>query len=129
MLAVPGALLLVGWLAGVFQLRQVLVHGDVSIGVVHRVRRLPFVLPEMVRVDYTFRDHHAKTRHNHHWVRVHGELGARLLQQHEAGRYEEMPVLHDRRLPQWNRMLLSQDFLPPPPALDVDDDLPARRTT
>jgi hypothetical protein len=128
-MAVPGGLLLLGWLAGVFQLRQVLVHGDVSIGVVHRVARVPFVLPEMVRVDYTFRDHRAATRHGHHWVRAHGELGARLLQQQAARAFEEMPVLHDRRLPQWNRMLLPHDFLPQPPALTVDLDLPTRTRT
>ncbi len=120
-LATPGALLLLGWLAGVFQLRRVLVHGDVSVGVVHAVRAVPWLLPEMLRVDYTFRDHHAKTRHNHQWVRTHGELGARLLQQQRAGRYEEMPVLHDRAMPWWNRMLLPQDFLPP---VAIDLDLP-----
>ncbi len=125
-LAVPGGLLLLGWLAGVFQLRHVLVHGDVSIGVVHRVVRVPWVLPEMLRVDYTFRDHRATTRHGHHWVRAHGELGARLLQQQAARAFEEMPVLHDRRLPQWNRILLPHDFLPQPPALMVDLDLPTR---
>jgi hypothetical protein len=114
-MAVPGALLLLGWLAGAFQLRQVLMHGDVSVGVVHRVARVPFLLPEMLRVDYTFRDHHAKTRHNHHWVRAHGELGRRLLAQMWENRYEEMPVLHDRALPHWNRMLLPADFWPQPP--------------
>lgn len=116
--AVPGALLLLGWLAGAFQLRQVLMHGDVSIGVVHGVRRVRFLLPEMVRVDYTFRDHRARTRHNHHWVRAHGELGRRLLAQLRDGCYEEMPVLHDRTLPHWNRMLLPADFWPQPP-LDI----------
>lgn len=121
-MTVPGALVLLGWLAGAFQLRRVLVHGDASIGVVHRVREVPFVLPEMLRVDYTFRDHRAKTRHNHHWVRRHGELGARLLAQMQANRYEEMPVLHDRALPNWNRMLLPADFWPQPPSdlLPVD---------
>ena len=124
-MAVPGGLLLLGWLAGVFQLRQVLVHGDVSPGLVHRVVRVPWVLPEMVRVDYTFRDHHAVTRHNHHWVRAHGALGRRLLQQAATGAFEEMPVLHDRGLTQWNRMLLASDFLPSPPALLLDVDLPS----
>jgi hypothetical protein len=128
-MAVPGALLLLSWLVGVFQLRHVLVHGDVTVGVVHRVARVPLVLPEMLRVDYTFRDHRATTRHHHHWVRAHGELGARLLRQAEATAFEEMPVLHDRRLPQWNRMLLPQDFLPSPPALLLDVDLPTRSRT
>jgi hypothetical protein len=122
-LAVPGGLLLLAWLAGALQLRQVLVHGDASLGVVHRVQRVQGVLPEMLRVDYTFRDHRATTRHNRHWVRAHGELGVRLLAQMAAGRFEEMPVLHDRRFPQWNRMLLPADFLRPPGPLDLGFDL------
>jgi hypothetical protein len=116
LLAVPGALLLLGWLAGVFQLRQVLLHGDVSIGQVERIQPIRLLLPEMLRVDYTFRDHRARIRHGRHWVRLHGELGARLLAQLGSGQLEAMPVLHDRRLPQWNRMVLPQDFLPPPAA-------------
>lgn len=119
LLAVPGALLLLGWLAGVFQLRQVLVHGDVSIGQVERVAPIPMLLPEMLRVDYTFRDHRAAFRHQRHWVRRHGELGVRLQQQLETGTFEQMPVLHDRRLPQWNRMVVPGDFAPAPIASDL----------
>lgn len=114
-MALPGALLLAVWLAGAFQLRQVLRHGDVSIGTVHRVRRVPLLLPEMLSVDYTFRDHHARTRHNRHWVRAHGKLGVRLMAQMADNRYEDLPVLHDRALPQWNRLLLPADFWPQPP--------------
>ena len=47
--------------------------------------------------------------------------GMRLHKQQHTGWFEPMPVLHDRRLPQWNRMLLPLDFLPvnsPPRALD-----------
>ena len=111
-MVVPGALVLLGWLAGLFQLRQVLVHGDVSVGRVLAIRPVRFVLPEMLRVAYEFRDHRATARKNSHWVRVHGELGARLVQQMQTGLLQSMPVLHDRRLPHWNRMLLPQDFLP-----------------
>lgn len=111
-MTVPGALVLLGWLASLFQLRRVLVHGDVAVGRVTNIRPVAIVLPEMLRVDYVFRDHRAKDRKNHHWVRVHGALGARLLAQLRREQYEDMPVLHDRRLPQWNRMLLPQDFLP-----------------
>lgn len=114
LLVVPGALLLLGWLAGVFQLRQVLLHGDVSTGQVERIAAVRWMLPEMLRVDYTFRDHRAVIRHGRHWVRVHGELGARLLAQLASGKLEPMPVLHDRRLPQWNRMVLPLDFLAEP---------------
>ena len=122
-LAVPGGLLLLAWLAGALQLRQVLVHGDASLGGGPRVPRVQGVLPQMLRVDNTFRDHRATTRHNRHWVRAHGELGVRLLAQMAAGRFEEMPVLHDRRFPQWNRMLLPADFLRPPGPLDLGFDL------
>jgi hypothetical protein len=117
LLAVPGALLLLGWLAGVFQLRQVLLHGDVSTGQVEQVSAVRWMLPEMLRVDYTFRDHRAVIRHGRHWVRVHGELGARLIAQVQSGKLEPMPVLHDRRLPQWNRMVLPLDFLTDPAAV------------
>ena len=111
-IAVPGVLLLLGSLAGLFQLRQVLVHGDVSVGRVTRVANVRFVLPEMLRVTYEFRDHHAVVRSNSHWVRLHGQLGTRLVRQMHTGWLEPMPVLHDRHRPQWNRMLLPQDFLP-----------------
>ena len=111
-MAVPGALLLLGWLAGFFKLRQMLVNGDVSVGRVTSIANVRFVLPEMLRVTYEFRDHHAVVRVNSHWVRLHGHLGARLVRQMHTGWFEPMPVLHDRRMPQWNRMLLPRDFLP-----------------
>ncbi|HEX6812502.1 MAG TPA: hypothetical protein VF384_12830 [Planctomycetota bacterium] len=111
-MVVPGVVILLGWLAGFFQLRQVLVHGDVSVGRVTAIANVRFVLPEMLRVTYEFRDHRAVTRVNSHWVRVHGPLGSRLVRQMHTGWLEPMPVLHDRRLPQWNRMLLPGDFLP-----------------
>lgn len=112
LLAVPGGLVLLGWLAGSFQLRQVLVHGDTTVGRVTAIEVVRGVLPEMLRVRYEFRDHRATLRKGSHWVRVHGELGARLLRQLRSARFESMPVLHDRRLPQWNRLMLPQDFLP-----------------
>lgn len=108
----PGALLLLGWLAGAFQLRHVLVHGDVSIGYVIAVEPVRFVLPQMLRVDYQFRDHRAIGRRNRHWVRVHGDLGTRLRQPRRGPDIEPLPVLHDRRQPQHSRLLLPADFLP-----------------
>jgi len=111
LMVVPGGLLLLGWLRSLLQLRHVLVHGLVAPGFVHRVTSVRFVLPEMLRVDYTFRDHRARSCHGCHWVRRHGELGRRLDAQRENGRFEELPVLHDRRVPQWSRMLLPGDFL------------------
>jgi len=113
---VPGALVLLAWLAGMFQLQRVLVHGDVSVGTVREVHVVRWVLPPMLSVAYEFRDHRAVPRHNRHWVRVNGALGRRLAQ-HVAdprGAPPTLPVLHDRRFPQWNRLLLPQDFLPSP---------------
>jgi hypothetical protein len=112
----PGALLLLGWLAGAFQLRHVLVHGDVSVGYVTAVEPVPLVLPQMLRVDYRFRDHRAIARRGRHWVRVHGELGTRLLAADPLLGVEPLPVLHDRRMPNQSRVLLPQDFLPEPTA-------------
>lgn len=112
-LVVPGGLILLAWLTAMFQLRQVLVHGDVSVGRTCRVRPVRYVLPEMLMVTYEFRDHRAKMRKNRHWVRARGALGARLVNWHESDDQEALPVLHDRRFPQWNRLLLPQDFLKP----------------
>jgi len=120
-LVVPGILLLLGWLAGVFQLWQVLSNGDVSVGTVTSARPVRFVLPEMLSVRFEFRDYRARVRNSRHWVRLRSELGMRLMRQQHTGWFEPMPVLHDRRLPQWNRMLLPLDFLSvnsPPRALD-----------
>ncbi|CAN0501312.1 unnamed protein product, partial [Discosporangium mesarthrocarpum] len=107
----PGALILLGWLAGLFQLRRVLMHGDVSAGRVLGVRPVRWILPEMLVVQYEFRDHRATIRRNRHWVRAHGALGSRLLHHPSPRVNDALPVLHDRRLPQWNRILLPQDFL------------------
>ena len=116
-LVTPGALILLGWLAGVMQLRQVLAHGDVSVGEVVDVEPVRFVLPETFRVTYEFRDHRARLRHNRHWVRARGALGARLRSWSKDARAESLPVLHDRRVPHWNRILLPEDFL-----AQTDDD-------
>lgn len=119
MLVTPGALILLGWLAGVLQLRQVLGHGDVSVGKVLDVRPVRILLPQMLRVTYEFRDHRARLRKNRHWVRARGALGTRLKAWDQAERREALPVLHDRRMPHWNRILLPEDFLEPP--LDQND--------
>lgn len=113
-MVLPGALLLLGWLAGAFQLRRVLVHGDVSVGTVHRVRKVPCLLPEMLAVEATFRDHRAVTRHLRQWVRARGRLGQRLATSGADG-YEPLPVLFDRQVPQWSRILVVDDFLPARP--------------
>ncbi|MCC7396532.1 MAG: hypothetical protein IT455_05640 [Planctomycetes bacterium] len=113
-MVVPGGLLLLGWLASAMQLRQVLVHGDVSVGHVTKVVRVPLVMPEMFSVRFEFIDHRAIRRSSRHWVRSHGALGARLAQADAGGRPEALPVLHDRRFPQRCRLLLPTDYLPSP---------------
>ncbi|MFK7741479.1 MAG: hypothetical protein AB8H80_14270 [Planctomycetota bacterium] len=119
-LVVPGALLLLSWLTGVFQLRQVLVHGDVTVGRVLSAQTVRWVLPEMLQVRYEFRDHSARLRQNRHWVRARGSLGTRLRHSGDGGVGSALPVLHDRRLPHWNRMLLANDFLHQPEPLDPE---------
>lgn len=111
-MTMPGALLLLTWLAGFLKLRRVLVHGDVSVGRVTALVRVLGVLPEMLRVTYEFRDRRAIARKHSHWVRTHGKLGWRLIHQIDMGAHEPMPVLHDRQRPRWSRMLLPEDFLP-----------------
>ena len=113
-LVIPGALILLSWLTAMFQLRQVLVHGDVSVGRVIVVLPVRYVLPEMLSVRYEFRDHRAQMRKNRHWVRARGALGQRLRNWSIHNPSEALPVLHDRKFPQWNRLLLPQDFLRPP---------------
>ncbi|MFT4512804.1 MAG: hypothetical protein ACI89X_003655 [Planctomycetota bacterium] len=110
-MVIPGALILLTWLTSMFQLRQVLVHGDVSVGRVVEVRPVKYVLPEMLTVTYEFRDHRARMRKNRHWVRARGALGNRLQNWTVKSRDEALPVLHDRRFPHWNRLLLPRDFL------------------
>ena len=110
-MVVPGALVLLTWLTSMFQLRQVLIHGDVSVGRVIEVRPVKHVLPEMLTVTYEFRDHRAQKRKNRHWVRARGALGNRLQNWTINSPSEALPVLHDRRFPHWNRLLLPQDFL------------------
>tara|TARA_R110002072_G_scaffold243682_4_gene402837 strand:- start:8739 stop:9590 length:852 start_codon:yes stop_codon:yes gene_type:complete len=114
LMVIPGALILLTWLTAMFQLRQVLMFGDASVGRVLDVRPVRNVLPEMLTVTYEFRDHRAQMRKNRHWVRARGALGRRLKDWTVKSRDEALPVLHDRRFPQWNRLLLPEDFLHTP---------------
>ena len=109
--AVPGCLLLLGWLASVFHLRRVIAYGDVGVATVTGIAPVRFVLPAVLRVDYEFKDHRAATRHGRHWVRVHGALGIRLQRALQGCRIERVPVLHDRRHPQWSRLAQGEDFV------------------
>jgi len=121
LLVVPGAVLLLVWFGGFAVLRRVLELGDATVGRVVAIHEVVLVVPEMLRVTYEFRDHRAVVRVGSHWVRLRGALGERLLRQLRAERFEAMPVLHDRRVPQWNRLILPADFLVQP----MHDALPA----
>jgi hypothetical protein len=101
----PGFALVLIWLLGALQLRQMLGRGDVAAAEPIRVERVRWVVPMMLRADYRFRDHHARWCEGHHWVRAHSPLGMRL---------SEMParlaVVHDRVHPGFNRLVLPEDF-------------------
>ncbi len=112
LLVLPGLVVGLGYLAGVFHLRRVLAHGDVGLAQVELVRRVRFCLPESFAVRFTFRDHHARSRRGYHWVRAHSALGQRLLTMLRHGTHEKVPVLHDRRFPQHSRLVLPDDFSP-----------------
>jgi hypothetical protein len=109
---VPGLLLGLGWFAGVFHLRHILAHGDVSVAQVLSVERVRFCLPETWSVRFSFKDHHAHERTSRHWVRAHSALGGRLRTMARHGTFERLPVLHDRRFPQHCRLVLPDDFAP-----------------
>jgi hypothetical protein len=108
-MVVPGFLVFLGWLAGVLHLRHVVVHGDVGVATVLQLTRVRWVLPDTLAVRYSFRDHRAVLRHGRHWVRAHGALGQRLANWRGDGALL-MPVLHDRRFPQWSRLAVATDF-------------------
>ena len=107
---VPGALVLLGWLASAFQLRTVLMHGDATVATVLGVRPVRWLVPEMLEVRFVFRDHRARLCRGRHWVRLHGSLGQRLRAAPCQGQGLRLPLLHDRRFPQWHRLALPEAF-------------------
>jgi hypothetical protein len=115
---VPGLLLGLGYLAGVLHLRRILAHGDVSVATVQAVEPVRFCLPETFAVRFQFRDHQAREQHGRHWVRAHSRLGTRLRTMARHGKFERLPVLHDRRFPQQCRLVLPDDFAPDPRPAD-----------
>jgi len=108
-LVVPGGLCLLLWFTSALLLRHMMALGDVGVARVTAVRRLRFVVPGMLVVHFSFRDHHADERHGRHWVRVRSPLGGRLRLPDQVG--ERLPVLHGRRWPQFSRLALPADFL------------------
>lgn len=119
---VPGLLLGLAYLASVFHLRHVLVHGDAGVARVLSVRPVRGLLPEMLSVRFEFRDHRADLRRSRHWVRAHSALGTRL----RAVRGDAplmVPVLHDRRFPQHCRLVWPDGFLRGPLPVDPETSL------
>ena len=106
---VPGCLALLAYAAGSMHVRSVLAHGDVGVALIGSARRIPLVIPAMLDVRYRFRDHRAKECKGRHWVRVHGELGRRIME-HLQGSTDVLPVVHDRKWPQYSRLVLPTDF-------------------
>lgn len=113
-MVMPGLFLMFGYVTGTFRLRQVLVHGDVSTGKLLTTRPIRGVIPDSLLITFEFRDHRAVLRRGRHWVRARSSLGQLARRQVETGWFEPLPVLHDRKMSQWNRMVLAEDFLPTP---------------
>ena len=105
-LVLPGFALLLFWHVCVWRLRRILRQGDVAVAEVLDVRRLRLVIPDMLSVHYSFRDHHAELRTGWHWVRERSLLGEQL----SAGD-ERLAVICDRRRPRLNRLVLPAQFL------------------
>jgi hypothetical protein len=101
----PGALALVAWWLGVVRVRRMLQNGIVAVAEVRSLRKLRWVAPEMLRVEFAFRDQHAHVRHGRHWVRAHSALGQRL-----ARNSARLTVVHDRARPRRCRLVLPEDF-------------------
>jgi hypothetical protein len=101
----PGLVALVLWWLGVLQMRRMLQNGIVAVAEVRALRKVRLVAPEMLRVEFQFRDHHARVRTGHHWVRAHSALGQRL-----ARNPARLTVVHDRARPRRCRLVLPEDF-------------------
>jgi len=117
----PGAVLLLCWLLGVWRFRRLLAHGDAAVAELTRVEPVRWVVPVMLRVHYRFRDHHACWCEGHHWVRARSVLGERL-----TTRPGQLVAIHDRRHPASNRLVTADGFRNTPvPRFEGETVLPA----
>lgn len=107
----PGCALLLLWFALVLRLRATMSRGDVAVAELQSVRRLRFVLPTMLSVSYSFRDHHAAVRKGRHWVPLRSPLGLRLEVMRRREGPCRMPVVHSRSRPGHNRLAIADDFV------------------
>lgn len=101
-----GVACLVVWMIAVLRLRRMMNHGDIAAGKVLACTPIRFVNPSMLRVTYSYRDHHANERNGHHWVRARSALGQRL-QAHP----ERIAVVHDRNRGDNSRLVMGDDFV------------------
>ncbi len=101
----PGLLLLLLWAAGVWRQQRMLAAGDVTVALPTRIERVAGIVPVTLRVHYRFRDHNARWCEGWHWVRARSELGGRL-----TAMRRELVLVHDRRRPELNRLVIASDF-------------------
>jgi hypothetical protein len=111
----PGLCALLLWFGSVLRLRHLLAHGDVAAVEILSARAVRGVIPNMLAVQFQFRDHRAELRRGRHWVRQRSALGVRL-----GDEPRRLAVVHDRRHPRRCRLVLASDFhaTPPVPAPD-----------
>jgi hypothetical protein len=101
-----GALSFTIWLAAIWRLRRRMVFGDIAVGSVLESRAIPYIMPTMLRVAYSYRDHTATERTASHWVRARSALGIRI-QEHPR----KIAVLHERRGRGISRLVMADDFV------------------
>ena len=94
------------WLCAVWRLRRLMVHGDIAVGTILGSKHLPNVMPTMLRVDYSYRDHNAGEKTASHWVRARSALGERITKNPR-----QIAVLHDRRGRGVSRLVMADDFV------------------
>ncbi len=103
---VPGLLSLSLWILAVLRLRQLMTHGDVAHGEIIQCQDIPVLLPSMLKVEYSFRDRHAKLFVASHWVRQRSELGQRLRENPK-----QLAVIHSRKGKNLSRLVMADDFV------------------
>lgn len=102
---VPGAVCLLLWLFGVLRIRRTLIEGDAAIAQIDSIRPVRWLVPSMLSVQFSFRDHNANEQRGSHWVRERSRAGQRLLR-----RPEFAAVIHCRERPNRHRLVSVDQF-------------------
>ncbi|MHC5062496.1 MAG: DUF3592 domain-containing protein [Planctomycetota bacterium] len=105
-LVLPGILCLLYWFVVVIRLRHLLSSGDVAVAEILDLRLLPFIIPNMLIVHYSFRDRTAQLCTGGHWVRERSLLGKRL-----GEGSSRLAVIHKRQDPRRSRLVCPAEFL------------------